>query len=415
MPDQVPEGCEYHVAAPQSHEGLTCRFLKPAEFQLADMPAETPDFSDGAKFMPLAVAATQYGPMVFSLAARPAFDDGAVAQWLEYICGQEGYPHSPVTATRIGNLPAVTCDATQKADDGTPMKMRFVLLEDGGRLFQMAAMAPEVFWSAALKKMSPMLESFELREVRGTKVPLLPGDPPPQAPAPETQPSTNEVQPVAREAAPTEPEPSKTADEPPPADASSSAEPSPFLKPEELIALALADDTASLDPEHPINANLRDRGVGLVPRMAGVDPATKSVRIAAGAVEGFFRVPFGWHVIDDGKRTLIFDADGHIQVNLTLRRHEGASATDFALQLLQQYLEQQPDLPTIQRTLAGIAVSAVRGVAIGSETLDQYFLVRDVGREGLYLVGKVNTSEENCARAMDLASDIVATFEAPKA
>jgi hypothetical protein len=187
------------------------------------------------------------------------------------------------------------------------------------------------------------------------------------------------------------------------------------LKPEELIALALADDTASLDPELPFNANLRDRGAGLVPRVAGTDPASKSVRIAAGAVEGFFRVPFGWHVIDDGKRTLVFDPGGRIQVNLTLRPHEGLATTEFAARLLQQYLEQQPDLPTIQRTLSGIAVSAVRGVAIGDETLDQYFLVRDVGRDGLFLVAKVNTNAEDCSRAMDLAGDIVATFEAPRA
>lgn len=406
MPTSIPEGYEYHVVAPGAHAGLTCRFLKPAEFQLADLPAETPDFSEGAKFMPLAVAMTQYGPMVFSLAARPAFDDGTVSQWLEYICGQEGYPHSPVTATSVGNLPAVTCDATQKADDGTPMKMRFVLLEDGGRLIQMAAMAPEVFWSAALKKMSPMLESFELREVRGSKVPLLPGEPPPQPRAPETPPVASAT-PVVE----TKPPPAASA---PASPAPTSSEPVPLLKPEEIRALALADDAASLDPEQEFNANLRNRGIGLVPRVAGVDPATKSVRIAAGAVEGFFRVPFGWHVIDDGKRTLVFDAAGRIQVNLTLRRHEGAATADFAAQLLQQYLDQQPELPTIQRMLANIAVSAVRGVTIGSEKLDQYFLVRDVGRDGLYLVAKVNTSAEDCARAMDLAGDIVATFETPQ-
>jgi hypothetical protein len=406
MSDPIPDGFAYHVVAPEAHAGLTCRFLKPAEFQLADLPPETPDFSEGAKFMPLAVAMTQYGPMVFSLAARPAFDDGAVSQWLEYICSQEGYPHSPVTTTRLGNLPAVACDATQKADDGTPMKMRFVLLEDGGRLFQMAAMAPEAFWSAALKKMAPMIESFELREVRGTKVPLLPGDPPPQPLATEPPPAASETPSAATDSPATSQETSTPA---------ATEEPSPFLKPEELLALALADDTGSLDPELPFNANLRDRGAGLVPRVAGTDPATKSVRIAAGAAEGFFRVPFGWHVIDDGRRTLVFDAGGRIQVNLTLRRHEGAATTDFAAQLLQQYLEQQPGLPTIQRKLSDIAVSAVRGVVIGNETLDQYFLVRDVGRQEFYLVAKVSTAAEDCSRAMDLAGDILATFESPRA
>ena len=48
-------------------------------------------------------------------------------------------------------------------------------------------------------------------------------------------------------------------------------------------------------------------------------------------------------------------------------------------------------------------------------SLDQYFLVRDVDREGLYLVAKVSTSADDCSRAMDLAADIVATFENPRA
>lgn len=400
MSSSIPEGYAYQVVAPQAHEGLTCRFLKPPDFNLADMPPETPDFSDGAKFMPLAVAMSPYGPMVFSLAARPAFDDGAVSQWLEYICGQEGYPHSPVTATRIGNLPAVTCDATQQADDGTPMKMRFVLLEDGGRLFQMAAMAPDPFWSAALQKMSPMLASFELREMRGTKVPLLPGSPPPEPPATEPTPTASQSTPVTTEPPPAAPTPT---------------EPTAVLKPAELIALALADDAASLDPEHRINANLRDRGAGLVPRVVGTDAATKSARLAAGAVEGFFRVPFGWHVVDDGKRTLIFDADGRIQVNLSQRLHEGASTTEFARQLLQPYLEQQPDLPTIETNLSGIAAAGVRGVTIESAKLDQYFFVRDVGRAGRYLVARVTAVSEDSTRALDLVGDIVATFDSPAA
>jgi hypothetical protein len=286
-----------------------------------------------------------------------------------------------------------------------------VLLEDGGRLFQMAAMAPEAFWSAALQKMLPMLASFELREARGTKVPLLPGSPPPPL-ATETSAAASETPSVATETRSSTGETAPAATELPPA---SAAQPTPFLKPEELIALALADDAASLDPEHRINANLRDRGAGLVPRVVSTDSATKSARLAAGAIEGFFRVPFGWHVIDDGKRTLIFDAGGRIQVNVSQRLHENASPAEFARQLLQQYLEQQPDLPTIETNLAGIAAAGVRGVTIENETLDQYFMVRDVGRVRLYIVARVSATKEDSTRALDLAGDIVATFEGPAA
>ena len=37
----------------------------------------------------------------------------------------------------------------------------------------------------------------------------------------------------------------------------------------------------------------------------------------------------------------------------------------------------------------GIAGAGVRGADINGDTLDQYFLVRDLGRKGLYLVARV--------------------------
>ena len=390
---------EYHVVTPAEHAGLTCRFLKPADFTLAEIPSTPPDFSDAGQFLPLAVAMTSVGPMVFSVAARPAFEDGAVSQWLEYICRKEGYPHSPVAETRIGGLPAVWCDATQAMDNGTVMKMRFVLLEDGGRLFQMSAMAPEIFWSVAVVKMEPMLASLELREVRGTVVALLPGRSAPLA-TPTLTPA-----PTAAATAP-----ATAASEPPVSQASEPTLESARLQPADLIALALADDVASLDADHPVNANLRDRGVGLVPRVAGIDTGSKSVRLAAGAVEGFFRLPFGWHAIDDGRRTLIFDAGGCLQVNLSQRLHEGRTLAEMGHELLLQYLENQPDLPMVESRMGELVVSGVRNVTIGPEVLDQFFMVRDLGWEGRYLVAKISATSEHTVRGLNLAGDIMATF-----
>lgn len=398
MENSVPAGYEYHVVSPAAHAGLTCRFLRHADFKVADLPAEETDFSKPAQFMPLAVAVTQYGPLVFSVGARPAFDDGAVSQWLDYLCNAEGYEHSPIKETAIGVHPAVMCDATQKTAEIT-MSMRLVLFEDGGRLFQMSAMAPEPLWEGVIPKMAPMLASFELREVHGTKVALFPGQPAPVSKTAEkaaaTQPAA-ESQPLPTAAAPT-------------------TAPTAKMTPEEMAAIALADDASSLDPEHRINANLRDRGVGLVPRVAAVDLAGKFATIAAGAVQGFFRVPLGWHVIDDGKRTLVFDAGGKIQVNLSQRLHEGASPMDFARGCLDQYLAGQPDLPIATNEIEGIAGAGVRGAKIDGAILDQFFLVRHVGREGLHLVARVTAESADIKRALDLAGDIMTTFVAPEA
>ncbi len=411
MSSPIPAGYDYHVVSLAQHAGLTCRFLKPADFKIADLPAEEVDFSKGAQFMPLAVAITQYGPMVFTVAARPAYEDGTVSQWLDYICQAEGYAHTPVKETRLGAYPAVTCDATQKTDAVT-MKMRFVLFEDGGRLIQMSAMAPEPLWDSAIKKMAPMLASLELRETRGTKVALFPGQPVPVA-TPEEKPADNAQ---AKAAAPAKPAPKKKSKSAGIADVPAAPASAPTAKftPAELAAAALADDAGTLDPEQKMNANLRDRGVGLVPRVVSIDLEGKFATVAAGAVVGTLRVPLGWHVIDDGKRTLVFDADGKIQINLSQRLSEGASPKAYARALLDQYLTAQPDLPVAVFEIDGLAAAGVRGAMIDGEKLDQCFFVRDLGREGLLLVARATAAEPDSRRALDLAGDIMATFVAPE-
>ena len=387
QPSFLPAGYDYHVVTSSEFPALTFRFLKPADFRIVNLPAELPDFSQAARLMPLVVAVANYGPLIFSVAARPAYEDGTLEQWLIFLLREEGYTAGAIEETRLGDLPAVTCDALQHADDVT-MKMRFVLLEDGGRLFQITAMAPEPVWASAIEKFAPMLAAFALREPHGTQVPLRPGSPPPDAPA-KTKP-IKLTKPAAKLVS-----------------GASSAR----LTDDELIGLALADDMASLDAEHPTNVRLRNRGIGLVPRVVTVDLARKSAWIAAGAVEGSFRLPLGWHTIDDGKRTLVFDPDGRIQVNLDQRLHEGLSRRDFALRCVQPYLREQPGLQMASIELDGIAGAGVRGAQIEGEILDQYFLARDLGRPGRYLVARVTAAAEDATRALNLAGDILATME----
>lgn len=276
------------------------------------------------------------------------------------------------------------------------MKMRFVFLEDGGRLFQMSAMAPEAFWSAALKKMEPMLASLELRQVAGSIVPLFPGRP---APASVSSPESAMLSVVEAKL------PEATSETPAPA-----ALPTAVMTPAEFLAMALAEDTALLDPELPMNVNLRDRGAGLVPRIHEADPGTRAVLLGVGALAGFLRVPFGWHVIDDGRRTLVFDAGGRIQVSLSQRGSNGVAPSAHARQLLEPYLERQPDLPKIEATLDQISAAGLRGVDVDGVCLDQYFLIRDLGRPDSHLVARVTATAEDAKRALDLAGDLLATF-----
>ncbi|MEO7651667.1 MAG: hypothetical protein ABIZ80_14470 [Bryobacteraceae bacterium] len=88
---------------------------------------------------------------------------------------------------------------------------------------------------------------------------------------------------------------------------------------------AKADEPNTLDPEHPINARLRDQGVGFVPNVLETDQEAKTAKLGAGALGAMIRVAFGWHVIDDGRQTLVLDPAGKIQIHLNVMRKDGRS------------------------------------------------------------------------------------------
>jgi hypothetical protein len=142
-----------------------------------------------------------------------------------------------------------------------------------------------------------------------------------------------------------------------------------------------------------------------------VDKAEKSARVGAGAIEAIFRVPFGWHVNDDGRRTLVFDGGGRMQINLSLRRREIDSLVELGRSYVAPYLEQQPDLQPFVHELDGIVAVGVRGLKVDGEVLDQTFLLRDIDREGLVLVARATGTSDDIRLAMNLAGDILAGIE----
>lgn len=420
----APMGFEWHVVNLKEHPGLICRFLKPTDFVIADVPHEVPDFEKSPMFMPLAVTLTQLGPVVFSLGARPAFGDGTVSQWLDYVCREENYEHSEPQRIDIGGMPGVTCDAMQSSDAGL-LQMRFVMIEDGGRLFQMSGLAPQALWKAAVERIDTMLRSFELAEKRGTQVPLFPGESAP-VPAPvnvkinnnepadnKSKNSKNKNKKAEKAAEPAAEKPVETpappTDDYAPVEAAS--QPGRVrMTLAELQAMAFPDNPNSLDPEHPMNVNVRNNRGGLVPR-AEVDLEKKIAVVGAGAIEGFFTIPLGWHAVDDGKRVLVFDPPYSIQISVSWRTNEEALGIErYGRKLIQQYTDVQPELVVMEKEMDGVFGIGVREAKINDELLDQYFLVRDTGREGLMLVARVTSQGDGTWRALDLAGEIVAGY-----
>ncbi|MBL0170349.1 MAG: hypothetical protein IPP90_06375 [Gemmatimonadaceae bacterium] len=183
-------------------------------------------------------------------------------------------------------------------------------------------------------------------------------------------------------------------------------------RPAHAADVALADDAATLDPEHVINARLRDSGAGLVPRVLEVVNHEKFAVVAAAALESTFRVPFGWHVIDDGRRTLIFDVAGGVQINLSQR-----TSPENVYAVLQSIGDdlaaEHPQAQFLKLELLGCPCLAMRDLRIDGESLDQAYLARPSHREQCALVCRVTATRAEMTRAMNAAEVIWMSLHGP--
>ena len=132
-------------------------------------PAERPDFDQPSAFASLALFVAAYGTFVFSVAARPAYAEGSVRDWLFDLCRQTGLEIERAAPVLVDGDPAATCLATQKTDTGV-LKVRLTLLEDDGRLFVLTASAPAPLWRAHSNAFDEMFSSFKLAEKFGQTV-----------------------------------------------------------------------------------------------------------------------------------------------------------------------------------------------------------------------------------------------------
>jgi hypothetical protein len=166
---------------------------------------------------------------------------------------------------------------------------------------------------------------------------------------------------------------------------------------------ALAADEASLSPDHPMNVRLRNNGAGLVPRVVEVNRQEKYAIVGAGSITASFKVPLGWHVIDDGRRVLIFDAGGAMQVNLNRRLREGAKDTEVLTQLEQQYQKQQPDIQVRTVEQAGLKGIHFTNLRSGKEVLNQIFLVQPSADPATVVVARITGNEKSINTALTTA------------
>jgi len=382
-----------HFPARVADLGFTAQL--PADWISHDLPAETVDVSDPTAFFPLAVVTAPHAALVFAFAARPAYDDGTLHDWTWFHLNHQGLKPRAVGAAQVAGLPAVMGEATQESELGT-MVVRFAFLEDGGRLINLLFTAPELLEETVRPAWFAMLASFTLETPRGSRFTVEAGAQAIPAPAPvvETRP---------------EPAPERTQ-----AEAFAAMNSFGMRVPEgvsrrkaSFFDFALASDAASLDPETPINVNLRERGIGLVPAIAATHDEARRATLHSGAIEAQLDVPYGWHVIDDGRRTLVFEPSGKVQVNLDLIPREGRSNVAILDAIEAQARADYPAPECTRVKLGAIKTLAVRHIADGDQPIEQFHLLVPFRDDTCVLRARVTATPEEATDACNLAGLIL--------
>jgi hypothetical protein len=372
------------VTVPARIADLEFTYLRPAEFHVVDLPTEKPNFDDPAAFYPLQVIMAGYGAVLFSVVARPAYEDGTIEDWAEFLAGKENIQVVSMLPGTLAGMPALIVEALNPTEAGV-MRMRTALLEDGKRFLNISVMAPDAIWNSVEPTLQLTMSSFRLAEPRGSTTPL-------------TREEARKLEEGSAALSASRTTENSSSGKPVTADQSATGSADQF---------AMAEHPETLDPEHPLNARLRDNGAGLTPRVLEVNAAEKYAIVGAGAIVATFKLPFGWHVIDDGRRTLVFDAAGKIQISLNLRRADG-NVRGLLDELLTQAREEQPEIdPLMVDFAADLPGLVLRNYRDGDDVLVQAFVVKTLRDDGLVHVARVTAAPEEVSRAMNLTQLIL--------
>jgi hypothetical protein len=145
------------------------------DFREIELPPEEPNFDEPSACLPLLAAMASYGVVVFSVAARPAYADGSLTDWLGFVCKSQGLTVEAMGPGLIGGVPGIVAETTQ-VQENVSLRMRAGILEDGGRMILLSALAPEAVWPSLKEPLLTMFDSFRLDRPRGRTAPLTPGE-----------------------------------------------------------------------------------------------------------------------------------------------------------------------------------------------------------------------------------------------
>ncbi|HLP83764.1 MAG TPA: hypothetical protein VK157_05395 [Phycisphaerales bacterium] len=141
----------------------------------APMPSEDYDFDKPHVSAPLMLTASPVAMALIAVAGRPAYSDGTVREWFEYLCKHFGITLLSIGPAYVGGLrknhPAIIATGLQ-VQDGTELVMSFVAFEDGGRFVTAHAMCPRELEPSYMSTLEACIHSVELLHHKGPTVKL---------------------------------------------------------------------------------------------------------------------------------------------------------------------------------------------------------------------------------------------------
>jgi hypothetical protein len=145
----------------------------PSDFVSMPMPEEAVSFDKPETVAPLGLVSSQVALAIVGVAARPAYTEGAVSQWLGYLAHQQGLELSRARPAMVGPHPGVLADGRQ-VQDGTELWMRIGAFEDGGRLVIVTGMTTAELAASFGEALEASVASVALTDGRGPNANILP-------------------------------------------------------------------------------------------------------------------------------------------------------------------------------------------------------------------------------------------------
>ena len=78
----------------------------PTDWPALTLPEEAPDFSNPTLLVPLAIVMAPHAALIFSFAARPAYDDGTLFDWAQYLLNHNQLKPRAMGTDTVGGIPA---------------------------------------------------------------------------------------------------------------------------------------------------------------------------------------------------------------------------------------------------------------------------------------------------------------------